>query len=222
MDMNKTIEYGRKLLRGSVTAIGALRNRERAAIKTAGTALALTAAGILVVAGLTSPPASRADNDDEIRTFTIDVSQIGSTNAQNDVDPAEGDQTFSRGDTFIIRGTIYPKHTLPPGKAENDPTAPGIGKYEIRGTYTAGPEASIIAFATELFLLPDDASSILIDGLWPNEGSSAHRPVLGGTGRFRYAAGEAIEENLGRNKDGFCNLRVTFRLRKTRGGRDDH
>jgi hypothetical protein len=213
--MNETFECGRNILRGSVRSLKGLRSRERAGMKTAGTALALTAAGILVLAGLTSPPASQADNDDEIRTFTIDVSQIGSTNAQNDVDPAEGDQTFSRGDTFIIRGTIYPKDTLQRGKADNDPTAPGIGKYEIRGTNTAGPEASIIAFATELFLLPDDASSILIDGLWPNEGSSAHRAVLGGTGRFRDAAGEAFEENLGRNKDGFCNLRATFRLRKT-------
>jgi hypothetical protein len=77
-----------------------------------------------------------------------------------------------------------------------------------------------VAFATELYELPNDATSILTDGLWPNEGFSAHRVVLGGTGRFRYSVGEVYEENLGLNKDGFCNLRVTFKLRKTSGRHD--
>jgi len=221
-DMNKTVECGRNSLRGSVISLRALSTRKRAVTKTAVTPLALTAAGILVLAGLISPPASRADNDDEIRTLTVDVAQIGSTNAQNDVDAAEGDKTFSRGDTFILGGTIYPGGTLPRGKADNDPNAPGgIGMYRMRGTYTGSPDkVPIVAFATESFSLPDDATTLLTDGLWPNEGFSAHRVVLGGTGRFRYSVGEVFEENLGLNKDGFCNLRVTFRLRKSLGRHD--
>jgi hypothetical protein len=77
-----------------------------------------------------------------------------------------------------------------------------------------------VAFATELFELLDDATSILTDGLWPNEGFSAHRVIVGGTGRFRDSVGEVYEENLGLNKDGFCNLRVTFRFKKTLGRHD--
>ena len=160
--MNKTVECGRNILRGSVTSLGALRTRKRAVTKTAVTALALTAAALLVLAGLISPPVSRAEDDDEIKTLTFDVAQIGSTNAQNDVDPSEGQLTFTRGDTGILDGTIYPKDTLPRGKADNDPTVPGIGKYTIRATNTGGPgTVPTVAFATELFSLPDDATSIL-------------------------------------------------------------
>jgi hypothetical protein len=169
--MNETIEHRRNPLGGPFILLRVLRSGKRAATKMAVTGLALTAAGISVVGGLISPPASPADNDDEIRTLTVDVAQIGSTNAQNDVDPTEGNKTFSRGDTFILDGTIYPKGTLERGKADNDPTMPGIGKYIIRATDTGGPgTVPTVAFATELFLVPDDATSILTDGLWPNEG----------------------------------------------------
>jgi hypothetical protein len=160
------------------------------------------------------------------------VSQTAITNAQNDVNPAEGKGT--RGDTFIIDGTVYPAGTIPGGKAmEPDPNIRPIGKYRIRGTSTEDfaefqkasahlPHAApTLAFANELFSLPDDDTTILTDGLWPNAYFSAHREVLGGTGRFRYAVGEVYEENIGENKDGFCNLRVTFRLRKA-SGRYDH
>jgi hypothetical protein len=220
--MNKTVGSKRNLVHRAFTSLGALKSHKRPVMTTAVTALTLTAAGILVVAGLISPSASRADNDDEIKTLTVDVAQIGSTNAQNDVDPSEGQFTFTRGDTFILDGTIYPNGTLVRGNADNVPTVPGIGKYTIRATNTGGPgTVPTVAFATELFLLPDDATSILTDGLWPNERFSAHRVVLGGTGRFRYSAGEVYEENLGLNKDGFCNLRVTFKIRKA-AFRHDH
>jgi hypothetical protein len=192
--------------------------------------VALTTVAVSVIAtALILPSATRAQDGDEImtsgdrefKTLTVDVAQIGSTNAQNDVDPSEGQSTFTRGDMFILDGNIYPNGTLKRGKADNDPTVPGIGKYTIRATATGKPDmVPTVAFATELFELPDDATSLLTDGPWPNEGFSAHRVVLGGTGRFRYSVGEVYEENLGLNKDGFCNLRVTFRLKKTSGRHD--
>jgi hypothetical protein len=92
---------------------------------------------------------------------------------------------------MVTSGTFTPI-----GKDAHDPTEAGIGKYHMRGTYTGLPTTvPIMAFATELFELPDAANSLLIDGLWPNEGYSTQRVVLGGTGRFRYAAGEVHEEN---------------------------
>jgi hypothetical protein len=75
-------------------------------------------------------------------------------------------------------------------------------------------------FATEAFLFPDDGTSILTEGLWPNARLSGHRTVTGGTGRFLGVVGEAFIENIGEDKHGFCNSRVTFKLRKALAGHD--
>jgi hypothetical protein len=40
--------------------------------------------------------------------------------------------------------------------------------------------------------------------------------VLGGTGGFRDIVGEIKEENIGENKTGLCNLRVTFLVKKVK------
>jgi hypothetical protein len=148
---------------GDILVSLVMGNSSRPGTSVAVTALALTSIAILAfAAALVVPPTIRADNDDELKTLTVDVAQIGGTNAQNDVDPSEGQLTFTRGDTFILDGTIYPNGTLPRGKADNDPTVPGIGKYTIRATNTGGPgTVPTVAFATELFSLPDDATSIL-------------------------------------------------------------
>jgi hypothetical protein len=69
-----------------------------------------------------------------------------------------------------------------------------------------------LAFATEMFSLASDKSVILTDGTWPNAYFSAIRVVLGGTGSFRDVVGEVQEENIGENKYGFCNFRVTFKI----------
>ena len=179
--------------------------------------LALATAISVLAGALVFPSAILAGDDDKVRIFTVDVAQDGATNAQNNVDPSQAPELFFPGDTGIQEGTIYPAGTLPSGKADNDPNAPGgIGKYRFRGTYTSGdPTASpFVAFATEMFSLPDDRTTILTDGNWPNAHFSAYRVVLGGTGLFRDVVGEVFEENIGENKSGFCNLRVTFRLKK--------
>jgi len=43
---------------------------------------------------------------------------------------------------------------------------------------------------------------------------SAVRVVIGRTGRSRDVIGEVHAENIGENRLGFCNFRVTFKLRK--------
>jgi hypothetical protein len=190
--------------------------------------VAVTAATLVLAAAVVFPSTILA-NDDNVRTFTVDVATDIKTNSQNDVDPAEGQDVFTKGDTFVFGGTIYPGHTLPSGRAQNDPNAPGgIGKYRIRGTYTtdfanfelaanetpgAAPD---LAFATEMFALLDGKTLIMTEGTWPNPHFTAHRLVLGGTGQFRNVIGEVREENIGENAGGFCNLRVTFILRKVR------
>ena len=64
-----------------------------------------------------------------------------------------------------------------------------------------------------MFTFGNDKSIILTDGTWPNAYFSAPRVVLGGTGGFRGVIGEVLEENIGENKLGFCNFRVTFKVR---------
>lgn len=193
-----------------------------------------TAATILIAgAPIVTPSlsASPVDRDDDRRdgtaTFTVEISQDAATNKQANVDPNQRQDIFSKGDFFNIDGTVFQDGTIPRGHPGNDPNAlGGIGKYRIRGNFTvdvadfnravAGDETAppILAFATEIFSLPDDANTIITDGLWANAFFNARRVVVGGTGRFAGIVGEALERNIGENAGGFCNLRVTFKLRK--------
>jgi hypothetical protein len=170
----------------------------------------------------------RADNDDAV-TLTVDVAQDINTYVQNNVAPHSAPDDFARGDTGIQDGTIYPAGTLPSGTAKNDPNAPGgIGKYRWVGTWTAGLREfvdaiankagapAVLGVATEEFAFPDSGTSLITQGVWPNAHFTVRRPVVGGTGKFRYVVGETREVNLGENSTGGCNLRVTFILRKAK------
>ena len=203
---------------------------QRTKLAIAALAFTATAVSLLTVA-LMFPPAGRADNRDELETFTVDVTQDASTNAQNNLDPSKGQDTLSRGDTFIVDGALYPRHTLEQGVADVPPSAHPIGNYRLRGTALISgdkfglavngmPAPHDLFFATEAFLFPDDGTSILTEGLWPNARLSGHRTVIGGTGRFVGVVGEAFIENIGENTHGFCNSRVRFKLRKAWAGHD--
>jgi len=163
-------------------------------------------------------PRAKASEDN---TFTVDVALDANTYVQNNVNPSEASTSFSRGDTFILGGTIYPGGTLPSGIANNDPNAPGaIGKITCRGTYLIGlndsANATLFTNTTELYLLPDDSTQLIADGRTPNViGATVDRSLLGGTGRFRGATGEVHEIELGTNASGFCNLRITFHLKSS-------
>jgi hypothetical protein len=234
IERNKTMKSKNRLGNRALNTFGLLSNGSPSDKKVTYAVVLTTVAISVVAAALIFPPATRAQDGDEIttsedhefKTFTVEVTQHLKSNAQNDVDPAEGQTLFSRGDTFIVNGSIYPDGSIPSGIAEPDPNARIIGKYRLRGTFTGNTEAftrsiagdpaspRIIAFATESFSLPDDDSTILTDGIWPNARKSAYRVVLGGTGRFSAVVGEIFEENIGENHDGFCNSRVTFKIRK--------
>jgi hypothetical protein len=168
-----------------------------------------------------SPLASRPDPDraDQQReeTFTVDVALDSATLVVNHVDPTQPQTAQLRGDTLVIDGTIYPRGTLPSGIADNDPNAPGgIGKIRCRAlvlvplTDLTTPAAT---FVSELYSLPDDNQTILVDGPGANLYATVERAVLGGTRLFDGVSGQLSETNLGLNKSGACNLRVTFKLR---------
>jgi hypothetical protein len=205
-------------------------NRTRVAVW----ALAFTAAASIVTTALLFPGTIRAKDDDEVTLFTVDVTQDAKTSAQNNLDPSKGQDTLSRGDTFILDGAVYPAGTLADGVADPRPADHPIGNYRIRGTTllkstgdftraVAGDTTAprLMFFATEEFSFPDDETSILTEGVWPNARRSAHRVVIGGTGRFRDVVGEAFIQNIGEGTNGFCNSRVTFKLKRA-GVRQDH
>jgi hypothetical protein len=228
--MKKTMELTRSLAGRVYNAARASWNGSQPRTKVAVVAVPLTTVAISVfAAGLLFPSQILANNDDEISTFTVDVAYSTVNYKQNDVEPSEGQDVFSLGDTFIQQGTIYPGGTLPRGKANNDPNAPGgIGKYRARGVFTtdfanferaveglpgANPEVGLM---TEIYSFHDDVTSIMTDGIWPNANFSARRVVLSGTGQFRDIVGEIKEENIGENSTGFCNLRVTFLVKRVK------
>jgi hypothetical protein len=176
-------------------------------------------------------PSNGLANDPDIRTFTVDVA-FGNPYVQNSVDPDEtvkNPAAFSPGDTFVQDGNIYPKGTIPSGPSNFDPEAPGaIGKYRARGAWTtdlanfelavANDPKAAHDLATEMFTFLSGRSMIFTDGTLPNAHFSGHRVVLGGTGRFAGIVGEMQERNIGENKLGFCDLRVTFKLHNARKG----
>lgn len=224
-----TIQFVRSLARGVHSSARAAWNSRRERTKLAVIAIPLAAGAMSVFAARAVPTQSWNNDGDEVSTFTVDVAESLVRYAQNDVEPPEGQILFSPGDTFILEGTIYPGGTLPRGKANNDPEASGgIGRYRARGVYTIEPadfENAVenrpdappeLGLATEIFSFHEDGTSIFTDGIWPNAHHSARRLVLGGTGRFRYTIGEIKEENIGENKTGFCNLRITFLVKRLR------
>jgi hypothetical protein len=170
------------------------------------------------------PITARADgrrgrNDEE--TFTVDVALDSATLVVNHVDPTQPPTAQLPGDTVLILGTIYPGGTLPSGIADNDPNAAGgIGNIRCRAlvlvplTDVTTPAAT---FVTELYSLPNDNETIIADGPGANLFATVHRAVLGGTLRFDGVSGQIIEKNLGLNKSGACNLRITFKLKRSAG-----
>jgi hypothetical protein len=190
-------------------------------------------AAISILAGALALPSKMMADDDEARTFTVDVG-FRNPYYQNNVDAAKGLATISQGDTFIQYGTIFPGGTIPEGKTDFDPDkAPGaIGVYIGRGTWTtdgAGFEKAVekdssadpdLAFMTEVFSFNDNRGTIMTDGILPNAYFSARRVVLGGTRSFRDIVGEVREDNIGEHStNSYCNLRVTFKIRKAGEGR---
>jgi len=74
-------------------------------------------------------------------------------------------------------------------------------------------------FVTELYSLPGDNQNIIADGSGANLFATVHRAVLGGTLLFEGVSGQMVEKNLGVNKSGTCNLRITFHLKRSEGAR---
>ena len=180
-------------------------------------------ASVLAVAAMvalgTGSPAS-AGNDQkggwgDTIVFTVDVAEDFSLFNPTLVRPT--DTQPERGSFFITEGNIFPAGTIKGDGAAFDPNSEGaIGRWFCRGTHlvsaTEFPTAARAVHTAQLYLLPDERTSIATDGV---EGAvPVSRPVTGGTGNFKGYVGEQRQKMLGFNATGGVNLRVTFILKR--------
>jgi hypothetical protein len=172
--------------------------------------LALLVVGLVTLHTQVSPLAAQ----DAENRLVIDVAQDGNTFAFNMVNPNAS--INSRGDTFIVNGTIYPGGTLPTGNANNTPSDPGgIGTWYCSGVLLVGGDqlnagVTPIVSTNQLYMLPNDHRSLVSDGIEPNVGFSNVRAVVGGTGKYGRVRGSVVQQALGTNATGGFNLRFTF------------
>jgi hypothetical protein len=158
-------------------------------------------------------------NHEEV--FTVDVALDGATIVINHVNPAKPDGMAFPGDVLYIEGTIYPEGKLPSGMAENDPNEPGgIGKIRCRALILTQPTdltTPMASFVTEMYSFGNDSQMIIADGPGANLYATVQRAILGGTGSFDAVSGQIKEVNIGMNSTGFCNLRITFKIKRSGG-----
>lgn len=161
----------------------------------------------------------RADPRDRV-TFVVDVAVDHSTFA---IVPSMGlvlqpeAAGPNRGTPFIVDGKIFPGGTLQTGDGLGDPDQPGnIGSWICKGIFTSDLGTDDIGFdTTQMFRFDGDADAIWTEGLeagLSKIGVITHRTILGGTGRFRGAQGEVVQEALGTNVGGTPNIRLTFKI----------
>ena len=160
----------------------------------------------------------------DFETFTVDVAVDHQTFA---IVPSNGNVLNpeplgpNRGTPFIVNGTIFPGGTLQSGLGMGDPNMPGsIGLWICKGIFTSDLATDDIGFdTTQMFLFNGDKDAIWTEGLEAGlgkQGVTTHRAILGGTGKFRGAQGEVMQEGLGTNDEGTPNIRLTFKIQRGR------
>jgi hypothetical protein len=154
------------------------------------------------------------------QTLVVDVAVDGRVFAVN------GGRTIfdaKRGDSFIVKGKIYPGGTIAPGGTMQNPgpfnpdTTPGsIGNWICRGNFEfdigqilAGAAPHVYSTQYHLF---NDGSGLVTDG--PEGGAPQVRALIGGIGAYEGSTAEVIEEPLGVNSTGLFNIRFTFKFKK--------
>ena len=101
------------------------------------------------------------------------------------------------------------------------PNMPGsIGNWICKGIFTSALGSEDIGFnTTQMFEFNGDGDAIWTEGLEAGlgkQGVITHRTIVGGTGRFRGAQGEVVQEALGTNESGTPNIRLTFHIQRDR------
>ncbi len=178
--------------------------------------------GTIAVA-LVAAPASAGDHRP---VWVLDVSMDSAStwsSTRGDLDHLAENR---RGDTFLVRGSIYPGLTIPTGDNLFGPDEPGrVGTWMCRGVFNFDFDPEILGGAvphvwtTQVFLLPrsfnpegelESRTTLVTEGL--EGGIPTRRAIQGGTGACAGARGDVIQEQLGFSSGGLFNHRFTFRF----------
>jgi hypothetical protein len=123
-----------------------------------------------------------------------------------------------------VTGKIFPGGTIPPGTTSFDPNQPGsIGTWVCSGVFVANAadifsEKAKIAFHTnQIFQLSDEQNALFTEGLEGSVGTTTHRVVVGGTGKFQNLVGQERQDTIGLNLGGkgLFDIHFTFKLKKS-------
>jgi hypothetical protein len=165
----------------------------------------------------------QADADVEIIEFDVaeDVTRFSF-----DESKVFDDGWPTAGASFITQGYIYPKGTLngsEPGVNEDGtPLYPDkvIGEWTCHGWLVgdgAHTESGPIAISTQIYQFGEEYGNrtIVSDGYeLAGAGSVVQRAIVGGTGEYASARGEAIQTGLGMTEYFGVNLRLRLEVRK--------
>jgi len=183
--------------------------------------LLVSALAVVAIAPLqVTPTPAIAQGSDDANTLALDVAIDGATLALNNNDPATANPI--RGTTFTVTGKIFPGGTIPPGITSFDPNQPGsIGTWVCSGVFVADAadifsEKAKIAFHTnQIFQLSDEQNALFTEGLEGSVGTTTHRVVVGGTGKFRNLVGQERQDTIGLNLGGkgLFDIHFTFKLK---------
>ena len=79
-----------------------------------------------------------------------------------------------------------------------------------------GGNAKIAFHTNQIFLFPDDHNALFTEGLEGSVGTTTHRIVVGGTGKFQDLVGQERQETVGLNLDGkgLFDIHFTFKLKR--------
>lgn len=168
---------------------------------------AATGGVIAALAALWAPGgAVAADEPVEGATVAYDVAVLGHTFVRNDaeaLDLAGGDL---RGMGFSIEGDLYAAGTIPAGDGFDPASTAPLGHWFCRGWFIAHPaRPRPVIISTQEFLFgrisdeqPTPPDQLVSSGLEAGI-PVAIRSVIGGTGRYRGARGEVVQQAIGTN-----------------------
>jgi hypothetical protein len=157
-------------------------------------------------------------------TLTVDVACDCRTFRLNRVDPAATSDFGDGGDTFVVRGKLFPGGTIPAGGTFDNPSpvgpdSPGsVGDWHCRGVIIVS-EAEAAAGAKPLFsytqhyLLNQFKDSLVIESALI-EFDAEDQVLVGGIGQYGGVTGTARAETLGTNNTGCPNFRTTFTIKR--------
>jgi hypothetical protein len=158
-------------------------------------------------------------------SLTVDVTCDCRTFRMNRVDPTATDNG-SGGDTFIVRGKIFPSGTIPAGGTYDNPSpvgpdSPGsIGDWHCRGTIIASDAeaaagARPLGSLTQHYMLNQFKDSLIIEAVAVDfESDTADQALVGGIGQYGGVTGTGRLQILGVNNTGCPNFRTAFTIKR--------